>query len=295
MPPGCDSVNVEGYACPVKTSVLMTVYGGDDAAQFALALASIVDQRRPADRIVLVADGPLSDGHEQVISSVISRGAPIERVSLEENSGLVAALNAGLPHCESELILRMDADDYALPERIERQVAFMDAHPEVGVLGSAIEEFSSDHQRPERVKRMPLDHASIMRTLPFRNPINHPTVCMRRVVLPAGGYPDLRYVEDYFLWAQLAARGVMFANLEAPLLRYRFSNATVKRRGGWQNFRSEMKLRLWMQRHDLMTAPGVLGVGLVQFIVRFSPAFLQKLLWRLTREGRASSPEQHVS
>ncbi len=286
MPPRCDSVNVAGYAVAVNTSVLMAVYGGDDPDQFELALASIFNQTLPPDQIVLVVDGPVPSALQQVIDRALDKFGNLDVVQLEKNAGLVAALNAGLRECKGELILRMDADDFALPDRIRVQVEFMTANPDIGLLGSAVEEFAEDHEKPTRIKRMPLGHAEIMRALPFRNPINHPTVCLRREILPAEGYPDLKYVEDYFLWSRLAARGVRFENLRQPLVRYRFSGATVQRRSGWENFRNEMKLRVWMYRHDLMSLPGVVGVGLVQAVVRFSPGFVQQLLWRITRSAR---------
>lgn len=267
----------------VKTSVLMTVYAGDDPAHFRDALDSMLAQRSPADQLVLVADGEISEPQQQIVDAALARSNRVQVLQLPKNIGLTGALNAGLQQCEGDLVFRMDADDFSLPERIETQLAFMQAHPEIGVLGSAMEEFQHDPAAPERIKSMPVTHDEIVRALAFRNPVNHPTVCFRRELVAAEGYPDLPLVEDYLLWAKLIARGVRFHNLETPLLRYRFNDGTVGRRSGWRNFKSEMKLRWWMYQQELISLPGVIGIGIVQFVVRFSPSIVQRILWKLTR------------
>lgn len=265
----------------------MTVYVGDDPDHFAAALASVLRQSPPADQVVLVEDGPLSPEVRDHIDHTRARNPTLEVVALPENQGLVTSLNTGLGHCRGEYVFRMDADDICMPGRFGAQLAYMEANADVGVLGAAMAEFSEDPRKPDSVKRMPMTHDAIMRVLPFRNPLNHPTVCMRRTVIPESGYPDLRYVEDYFLWARLAAAGVRFHNLDEVLLAYRFNAHTLGRRSGWSNFRNEMTLRLWMRRHGLLSWPVFMAAGLVQVIVRFSPPVVQRVLWRLTRAGPA--------
>ena len=286
MPSSPDFVNV-AMLCAVKTSVLMTVYAGDDPAHFDVALRSVVAQRAPADQIVLVCDGPLGEAHERVIERAIADGAQLDVLRLTANVGLIGALNAGLDRCAGELVFRMDADDVSLPDRFGVQREFMEEHPEIGVLGTAMNEFDLDPQRPVRMKPVPETHDEIVRRLPVRNPVNHPTVCFRRELVSADGYPALRFVEDYFLWAQLINRGVRFHNLQAPLVAYRFDAATIGRRSGWTNFRNEMALRWWMHQRGMLGLPGFVAVGVVQAIVRFAPAGLQRWLWRLTRRRTA--------
>lgn len=291
MPTRADEVKhaVIGYAARVntelRTTVLMSVYAGDEASEVDAALASLTGQSLPPDEIVLVEDGPVGPG----IGSVIARhetGFPgLRRVPLPENRGLVGALNAGLGECRGEFIFRLDADDVARVDRIAVQLAFMEAHPEIGVCGSTMTEFREDPVQPVSMKPMPETHGEIRARLPWRNPVNHPTVCVRRSLLPDSGYPDLRWVEDYLLWGMLMADGVRFHNLQEPLVAYRFDDETLGRRSGWLNFRNEMAVRLWLRRHGLASFGSVLASGLLQAAIRFSPGFLQRWYWRSVRRS----------
>ena len=267
-----------------KCSILMCVYDGDTAPGLAAALESLLKQTLPPDEIILVEDGPLPEALSAVISAAAERFCGEFRVHrLVQNAGLIIALNEGLRLCRGELLFRMDADDVSHPERLARQVAFMDANPDIGVLGTAMEEFIDDPNEPLRFKPVKEDHRQIRRQLVWRNPVNHPTVCIRRALLPETGYPHLRYLEDYFLWARLIAHGIRFHNLPEALLFYRFDDQTLKRRSGWLNFRNEVYLRWWMYRNGLVNAVSLSASIVVQAILRFSPLAIQRRLWVSTR------------
>jgi glycosyltransferase involved in cell wall biosynthesis len=145
-----------GYAITVNTikcSVLMCVYAGDDAGALAASLASLVSQSRPPDEIVLVEDGPLPRELANVIQSVSSSRPGLLTIHrLETNRGLIASLNAGLKLCRGEFLFRMDADDVCRTDRIEKQLEFMEGHAQIGVLGSAMDEFVDDPAHPVRNK-----------------------------------------------------------------------------------------------------------------------------------------------
>lgn len=262
----------------------MCVYSGDTAAGLAASLDSLFTQTRPPEEIVLVQDGPLPEDLARVVEDASASFGGIFRIHrLAHNEGLVVALNEGLALCRGELLFRMDADDVAHRDRFERQTAFMDAHPEVGVLGTAMQEFIDYASRPVRIKPVKERHDEIKRQLIWRNPINHPTVCVRRALLPEAGYPHLRYLEDYFLWARLMAQGIRFHNLAEPLLDYRFDDSTLKRRSGWQNFRSEVYLRRWMYREGIGGRAALVASIILQAVLRFSPLAVQRRLWVSTR------------
>ncbi len=269
----------------MSASVLISVYDGESAANLSAALQSLIDQTRPPDEIVLVKDGPLSPGLEATIDRFLKPGpAPFRIVALEENRGLTAALNAGLEACKGDYVLRMDADDIAMPQRFERQLDFMESRPEVAVLGTAMREFR-DAQAMTRYKPVKESHEAILKQLPWRNPMNHPTVCFRAAVInEAGGYPDLPFLEDYYLWARLMAEGHRFHNLAEALHLYRFDDNTLGRRSGWVNFRNECRLRLWMYRHGLVRLPVLAGALAMQLLLRFSPTAVQRWLWRISRQ-----------
>lgn len=270
----------------MKASVLMCVYIGDSARALFGSLDSLLTQTCPPDEIVLVEDGPLGSELTAVIEQAAASFTGVFRIHrLARNEGLIIALNEGLRYCRGELLFRMDADDVAHPERFARQVAFMDAHPEVGVLGTAMQEFIESADRPVREKPVKQKHDHIRRQLIWRNPVNHPTVCIRRALLPEAGYPHLRYLEDYFLWSRLISQGIRFHNLPESLLYYRFDDKTLRRRSGWVNFKNEVYLRWWMYREGLA---GITALGtsiILQAVLRFAPLAIQRRLWTGTRRS----------
>ena len=266
--------------------MLMTVYGQERAERLDDSLDSIVNQTRLPQKIVLVKDGPLTESMDEVIDRYASAHPDLfEIVRLTQNNGRVYALNSGLQHCNSEYTFIMDSDDLSLPDRFEKQLQFMEIHPDIGVLSSAMYEFSQDPGNPDRIKTVVADHEAIMKQFPWRNPINNPACCYRtELVREVGGYPDLRYLEDYYLWSKLLCRGTRFHNLTEPLLLFRFNRATLTRRRGWVNFRNECWLRWFLYQNGQSTLAVVLLAMLLQLLLRFAPVGLQNVLWKTTRQ-----------
>jgi hypothetical protein len=144
------------------------------------------------------------------------------RVIHQQNQKITATLNRGIQEASGELIARMDADDICEPHRFERQLRFLDAHPEVGVCGSYAKAFGP---AGGGLWSHPTDDESIRCKLLFRNAFCHPTVMMRRTLFDKTG---IRYdatnhpsqSQDYDLWARLLPY-TRFANLPEILLHYR--------------------------------------------------------------------------
>jgi glycosyltransferase involved in cell wall biosynthesis len=264
--------------------VLMSVYGLEHSDNLDQCLDSIVNQTHVPQKIVLVKDGPLSESLDAVIDRYAGRYDLFKIVALAENRGLVHALNTGLQYCDCEYTFRMDSDDLSLPNRFETQLQFMQKHPEIGVLSSAMYEFDDDPDQPQYVKTVAANHEAIVKQFPWRNPINHAACCYRtELIRNAGGYPDLLYLEDYYLWSILLCRGIRFHNLTEPLYLCRFNRATLSRRGGWINFRNECSLRWFLYRNHKSSAALLLASIVLQVILRFAPISLRNLLWNTIR------------
>jgi glycosyltransferase involved in cell wall biosynthesis len=151
-----------------------------------------------------------------------------------ERIGLAASLNMGIDLAQGELIARFDSDDICLPDRLALQVAFFDAHPDIGVVGGALELMDEDG-RTTALRRYPLSHRQIERRFHTTTAVAHPTVMMRKSLLEQyGAYdPVFRFAEDLDLWLRLLNRGVRFANLDEVLVRYR-QQITRRNSGHWQ-------------------------------------------------------------
>jgi len=169
-----------------------------------------------------------------------------------ERLGLAAGLNLALLQARGEYVARFDSDDICHLDRLRKQVEVLRNDLEIDVLGTALE-IIDEEGRPTAIRRYPTDHAGIARRMQTSNAMAHPTVMIRKGVLERfGAYnPEFRYAEDLDLWLRLLNRGVRFANLDEPLVRYR---QAFTGRGGanWQfNLRARttnFSRAFWLRR-----------------------------------------------
>ncbi len=222
-------------------SVLLAVH--DDARYVGAAVDSILGQTL-VDLELVVVDDASTDNTPDVLS-----GLGDERVVLLQNDeqlGLAASLNLGLERASGRYVARLDADDVALPRRLELQVARMRAQPGLAILGSDIADLD-EAGRPGRVHEMPRGAVAVRWHALFGAPFFHPTVLVDREVLDGHGLrydPTFLESEDYDLWTRLLA----FAdgdNLAEPLVLKRAhpGQASARRRDLQASFQREVALR----------------------------------------------------
>jgi glycosyltransferase involved in cell wall biosynthesis len=142
-----------------------------------------------------------------------------------EHLGLPKSLNLAISLARSRLIARFDSDDVCTPERLEIQVAFLAAHPEISVVGGALNIISDDGLVLAH-RRYPEDSVKIAQGMQLTTTIAHPTVMFRRDAIEQyGGYnPEFRFSEDLDLWLRWLNAGLRFANLPQVLVQYRQNN-----------------------------------------------------------------------
>lgn len=237
-------------------SVLLSVYKNDDAAAFQTALASIstLQTVKPSE-IVLVVDGPVPEAVDKVIAGAVSEYPDLYKiVRFEQNQGLGIALQKGLEVVTNDIVMRMDSDDVAEPTRFEKQLSFLETHPDVALCGGQIEEFMDDESHIVGKRTVPCTNEGIYQYAKLRCPFNHMTVAFRRSkVLEAGNYQPWYWNEDYYLWIRMMLAGCKFANLPDTLVHVRVGKDMYARRGGIRYFRSEAKLQLFMWRNGIIS------------------------------------------
>lgn len=200
-----------------KVSVLLSVHDG--LPYLEEAVDSILKQTF-ADFEFLIVDDASTDGTLAYLESLDDPRISIIKHGIKQ--GLAKSLNEMTRVAAGRLIARMDADDISEPERLERQVAFLESHPDVGVLGTAA---TMIDERGNNLRSYPIltGHLPIKWRALFANPLVHPSVMLRREILLANPY-DESYPnsQDYELWSRLLfEKGIRFANLDERLLRYR--------------------------------------------------------------------------
>jgi glycosyltransferase involved in cell wall biosynthesis len=225
-------------------SVLLPVYAGDAAERVRRAIQSVTaDQTVAPDELVIVRDGPVGTEIERVITEAESFAEhPAVVLRLPSGVGLAEALDTGLAHCRHDIVARMDADDVALPERFERQLALLSQGYDI--VGSAIAEIGDDESLPLASRPVPVSHREVMAQLGLRTPFNHPSVMYRATaVRAAGGYAGAEGMEDYWLWARMLNSGSRGANVPEALVLYRVSDGAYSRRGGIRMLEAELRLQ----------------------------------------------------
>ena len=206
----------------LKVSILMCVYNGE--AHVREALESILEQTFTNLEFVIVDDGS-TDSTLKILTEYAERDSRIVLIRNEENLGLERSLNKGLAACQGEYFARQDADDVSLPNRLQLQTHFLDTHPEVGALGTAVE-LIDEQGASLRENYLPVDHESIQARLMLTNSLHHSTLIARRSLMKElGGYDiSCRYAEDYDLWWRMS-RHSRLATLPVILLRRRMDNS----------------------------------------------------------------------
>ena len=232
----------------MRFSVLISVYHKEQPAHLQQSLDSIFYQTMPPSEVVLVEDGPLTEGLYEVISRAKQLHPEMITVTLSKNQGLGLALKAGLQRCSCDLVARMDSDDIAKPERFAKELAYLETHPETSVVGSWVDEFQDDITKPLSIRKVPENHEALLRFSHYRNPMNHPTVMFRKAdVEGAGSYQHCELFEDYDLWARMMQQGYRLHNLQESLLWFRLTSQPFSQRGGIGYIGHEMSFqkRLW--------------------------------------------------
>lgn len=263
-------------------SVLMSVYFKEDPNYFKSSLESIlINQTLRPTELVLICDGDLTPGLEAVIKEFSILCPEIFKVYRKENGGLGKALNYGLPKCSYDLVARADSDDICKPSRFEKQIQYMLEHPEVGVLSSWVDEFTSVPGDINLVKDLPEYHDEILIFAKTRCPINHPAAIFRKsLVLEVGGYQVDYFPEDYFLWIKLLQNNVIFYNLQESLVWFRFSQDTFKRRGGWKYACDEVCTQINIYKMGFISLPLFIKNVVIRVSTRLMPNSLRGRLYQ---------------
>jgi glycosyltransferase involved in cell wall biosynthesis len=209
-------------------SVVIPVFNAEN--YLIEAVESILSQSLQDIEVILV-DDKSTDGSCSVCEAFVRRDPRVQLVRRVQNGGISEALNDGLSVARGEFIARMDADDIAMPERLELQVAFLRKKMEVGLCGTAYEVI--DHAGVAISRSVVVEDALTLQSmLKYCSPIAHPTWLMRASVLVSiGGYRNLAPSEDYDFLIRLIDSGWKIANIGYCGLKYRVSGSSTAARG----------------------------------------------------------------
>jgi glycosyltransferase involved in cell wall biosynthesis len=238
-----------------------------------------------SDWELLIVEDPSDVDADAVFDS--RTDARIRRVRRNGPRSLAAALNEGLVLASAPLIARLDSDDVCAPHRLERQVVFLRDSPQIAVVGSSLAIIDEEGHRIGR-RDLPGDSSTIAATLRRYNCIAHPSVMFRkRAIESVGGYDTASTIEDYDLWCRLTVAGERLANLEEPLLEYRFHPGALKFESVHRVIRDTIAIKRRYFQQDFTWADRLRIAGELGLLA-LPPRLILQLFRRIQYRGSAS-------
>ena len=198
-------------------SVIMAVYNEQDG--LALAIDSILQQSYQDFEFIIIDDCS-NDKSPAILNTYAQNNANIKVVRNQTNLGLAESLNIGIRLARGEWIARMDGDDISLPQRFEKQIAYLQSHPLIDVLSTAIIDITPTNE-PLGKRNIPEYHNQLAWRTIWASPAFHGTVMMRKnKFLQSDGYKQGETLEDVELWSRMIQYS-RFAALPDYLYQYR--------------------------------------------------------------------------
>jgi len=227
-------------------SVLMSVYYKEKPDFLRRSIESIINQTLIPNEIVLVKDGKLTKGLNNVINDYEIKYPHIFTVvSLPKNGGLANALNEGMRVVRNPIVARMDSDDICFKNRFEIQINYL-INNSLDIVGGQIVEFSKDIKDVVSIREVPLFHKEIVKFMKFRSPFSHPTIVFKKEAFDfLKGYDVNIFPEDYDFFVRAYLAGFMFGNVKENVLYFRLGenlSEAIKRRWGMRYAVNESKL-----------------------------------------------------
>lgn len=239
-----------------KFSVCTSVYKNDKPEFIRVALDSmLVNQSVKPDEIVIVQDGPVPYETSKLLLQFKDKyGEKLNIIKLTENKGLGNALKLGVENAKYDIIARMDSDDICLPDRFEKQLAYLETHPKCDIVGGQMTEFIGEPENIVGRRVVPLSNEDIYQFMKSRCALNHVTVMFRKgSVLKAGNYQDWFWNEDYYLWVRMMIAKCQFANIPDVAVNVRSGADQYSRRGGKKYFDSEIGIKKLMLDNGMIS------------------------------------------
>lgn len=272
-----------------KIAVILPVYKKDKVNYLKESVESILHQTYQDVYLYIGVDGPVGKDLMSELKQIETNGN-VSVVYFEKNRGLACVLNDLLDICFCEgyeYIARMDADDISMPDRFEKQMAYLDEHPEVDVIGGAIDEIDENGNRRGKVIVYPESPKECQTFFSKRNPHAHPAVLFRKSYfdkLNGKKYrPEYRQNQDTLLWYDGMMVGTIHANIPETVLKFRITNSMFKnRRNGWSFAKKQFVDRLMINKglgYGLMADL----CGLAMFCLLISPVWMKKIAYKILR------------
>ena len=264
----------------MEFSVLITVYEKEKPYNLRKSLLSSYRQTIRPTEIVLVCDGELTQELYDEIEQIKSEIPILKVYQLSSNVGSGPASCFGVKNVNTDLIARMDSDDYSEETRFEKQIKAFEENPNLIMVGTNILEKNTEFTA---FKTVPEKTEEIREYSKFRNPFNNPSTMMKKeYILKVGNYRKFRYFEDYDLTMRLIHDNPTkdFLNIQEPLVIMQTNNSSYLRRGGLLYVKTEFFLQVDFYRRGYISKVELCRNIFIRNIVRVMPNSMRKLIYK---------------
>lgn len=202
-------------------SVIMSTYN-ESEDYIRSSVSSILRQTLHDLELIIVIDNPENEAAVTVVNAFASEDSRVKILRNERNLGLVRSLNKAISAAHGEILARMDADDISMPQRLEKQMAFME-HEQFDIVG-AVTQYIDENGMPVAGGHTYKTEKQLKRILQFENGLCHPTWMVRREVYKQlDGYRDIDSCEDYDFLLRALEKGYRLGIIDEVLLYYRYN------------------------------------------------------------------------
>lgn len=276
---------------PPLVSIVMPTYNSSEKL-LSKAIESILKQTLGEWELIIVDDAS-TNGVPHILDEWGAKDKRIRVVHKEKNEfrelGISGSLNRGIDLAQAEYIARLDQDDYWIDtEKLTKQMAYLDVHPGVVVVGGGVVVVDEDGNERFRYFKKETD-AEIRKNALFANPFSHTTVMFRKDIAVAAGKYQGRHVEDWDLWLRMGKRGTLY-NFQEYFMAYTMTGTNASFVNQRALSRNVLRL-LWRERKDYPGFPKAYVLNLIQYtyaLLPFPLAFRVRahtLLLRLKRKA----------
>ena len=256
----------------------MALYDGIELKLYKESLKSLIEQSYIPKEIIIVLDGVKK---KELILETINFKKKFKNLKIiknYKNLGISKSYNKALKLASLDIVAIQDSDDVSLPKRFETQYNYLTSKKHISVLGSAVYEKNLNSGK-KTLKQNPLSLSEIKKNLPYRNPMNHPTIMFRKeILISRGGYDDVNRMEDYYLWIKLISSGFVFENLKKPLVIMNIKENFFLRRTGFNLIKSEILIQLLLFRCGINKLFKMIILIFFKSLYHLTPSVIKKLI-----------------
>lgn len=273
-------------------AVLLPVYKKDNPQFFLTTVDSLLAQTLQDFKIFLGVDGPIEGELDKAVKGC-EGNSKFCVIRFKENRGLACVLNDLIVAAVEQghmFFARMDADDICVNTRFEMQMAYLQSHPDVDVVGGKIEEIDENGDLNGKGVQYPLTHDDCRRFFRYRDPLAHPATFFRKSYFDKVAAmnkreniwyrPEYRKNQDTMLWFDGFRSGCVFANLPETVLHFRVAPDFYGRRNGWKRAKQMLTDRMKMNKELGYDASANI-FAFCMFCMTMSPTWVKKVLYRI--------------